>query len=134
VHRPTRPQGLATAVAVVTTGSAIAVNLATEWKTNALAWTMVAGLCVGTGWLSLRALSKQPNDIGTSEVVSGSKTKGHAGKPRAMQTKSSGIHLEFVEERVNGERVYSRAYSYESARILADMMIRRTDPKPEEAG
>jgi hypothetical protein len=44
-----------------------------------------------------------------------------------VQIESSGLELEIIDEHPNGETTYSRAYSVEAARILAQMRMPKND-------
>ncbi len=108
------------------TVSAVAVNLATEWKSNGWAWALVALLTGMTATVALRAV--QPSMIGGRSVLSSRSRRGFSSRqPETTQMEATGIHLEYVDESPSGERVYSRAYTLESARILAESRLWRPD-------
>jgi hypothetical protein len=125
-RRKRRAQALSIVGAATATVSAVAVNLATEWKNNGWAWALVVLLTGVTATVALRAV--QPARAGGRSVLSSQLRPGFFNRqPETIQMEATGLHLEYVDESPSGERVYSRAYTLESARILAESRLRRAD-------
>ena len=108
------------AVSCTASATAVAVNLATEWKHSLLAWISVAALTGISGWLALRHPSAQsvpPQNV-TTVVTSRILTRrSWTGKGEELKQSSAiGVHAE-VELLPDGTVRY-RAFTEQSARAL----------------
>jgi hypothetical protein len=125
--RKLSPFLLAGSASVVTAGLGIAITFAANWKTNALAWILVAILMVVAGVLTGLATSPSNSIRGasTTAVVS---TKGRFRRSRQSKYDAVGLHLELIEESENGRRIFTRAYTEEAARMVIEMRRPGTEP------
>ncbi len=110
------PAGL---TSVIATGLGITINLATEWKSNAFAWLGVAALTAVSFGVSLWLTPPSVPDSGTTTALVEVRS-GRVRTARSTRYETAGLHLELIEENESGGRVFMRAYTEESARILIE--------------
>lgn len=117
---------LALLASIVATATGVAINLATEWKRNAFAWVAV-GVATALAFLvSFWLRSAGRVDVASLTLVGEARWWGLL-RARRSRYEAVGLHLELIEESASGQRVFTRAYTEESARMLIETRQRASE-------